>query len=127
MTRPPSELRIDLLEEAIRLTSGDRNKSYGPPTANMQRTADLFALATGKALDAREAAMFNVVLKLARIFQTPGHRDSYVDAMAYLGIAFQAHIETTQIVSDHVDMKPVPHPAESGLFAPMETKDWTLR
>lgn len=122
-----TELRIDLLEEAIRLTAGDRNKTYGPPTENMQATADLFFLVTGIRLDAQQAALFNVCLKLARLRKSPGHRDSHVDAMAYLGIAFQAHIETTESVSDHVDMKPAPDPAPNGLFAPMETKDWTLR
>jgi hypothetical protein len=88
-----TELRVELLEEAIRLTAGDRNKTYGPPTENMQATADLFFLVTGIRLDAQQAALFNVCMKLARLRTSPGHRDSHVDAMAYLGIAFQAHVD----------------------------------
>jgi hypothetical protein len=88
-----SELRIELLEEAIKLTSGARNDTYGPPTQNMRDTATLFATVTGINLSPEQAALFMVCVKLARLRRTPGHRDSYVDAMAYLGMAYQAHEE----------------------------------
>ena len=33
----------DVLEEALRITSGDRNASYGPPDQDFQRTAAMWS------------------------------------------------------------------------------------
>jgi hypothetical protein len=81
--------RVLCLEEAARLTSGDRNKSYGPPVQNMQHIADIFNAWTGRDLTAREVAQIHIATKLARSQVTPDHRDSYVDAMAYRGIEYE--------------------------------------
>lgn len=81
--------RVDCLQEAIRLTTGDRRADYGEPVANHARIAGLTALLTGLPTTARQAALAHVATKLARLSHAPLHRDSYVDAMAYLGIAYE--------------------------------------
>jgi hypothetical protein len=84
-TRVPP-LRIQILEEAQRLTSADRNKAYGDPYENHSQIARIFNAITGRDLDAREIALVHVATKLARLSKNHGHDDSHVDAAAYIGI-----------------------------------------
>lgn len=81
--------RVLLLEEAATLTAGDRNKAYGPPVENMQHIADVYNAITGQEITARDVALLHVATKLARLSFNPNHRDSHVDGMAYLGIAYE--------------------------------------
>lgn len=82
-------MRVELLDEAATLTAGDRNKAYGEPVGNMQSIADIFNAISGHKVTARDVALFHVATKLARLYGNPTHRDSHVDGMAYLGIAFE--------------------------------------
>lgn len=82
-------LRVLLLGEAANLTAGDRNREYGEPVGNMQHIAAIFNAMTGQEIAARDVALFHVATKLARLYGNPTHRDSHVDAMAYLGIAYE--------------------------------------
>jgi len=81
--------RVDLLQEAIGLTSGDRLRDYGGPVETHQHIADIFNAITGRDLTAREVAIFHMATKLARTRTSPTKRDSYVDLMAYAGIAYE--------------------------------------
>lgn len=81
--------REQLLSEAIRLTCGDRNRTYGDPVENMQHIADIFNAWTGLNLTARHVAQLHVCTKMARRMTTPDHRDSFVDDMAYVGIEYE--------------------------------------
>lgn len=81
--------RVSALEEAARLTAGDRNREYGEPVPNMQHIADIFNAITKRDLTAWEAATFLRAVKLARSATNKTHRDSTVDEMAYAGIAFE--------------------------------------
>ncbi len=78
-----------LLETAIELTCGDRNESYGSPVENHQHIADIFNAVSGHKITAREAALFQICVKLARCRTSPNKADNYVDGMAYFGIAFE--------------------------------------
>lgn len=83
---PPRALALD---EALRLTCGDRNRAYGEPVGNMQHIADIFNAITGRDLSAREIALVHQATKLARRARNTLHRDSYVDGMAYAGIEYE--------------------------------------
>lgn len=84
--------RADLLEEAITLTTGDRHKDYGSPVETHQIIADIFNAITGRNLTARDAAVFHIATKLARTRTSPTKRDSWVDLMAYAGIAYECAV-----------------------------------
>lgn len=84
-------IRADILDEAKRIVTQDRNRQYGPPE-------DLFAaigmiwmgldLARGdRALNAVDVGLYLVGLKLARASANQGHRDSFVDGAGYLACA----------------------------------------
>ena len=78
----------DVLEEALRITSGDRQASYGPPDQDFKRTADLvnalFAdyLRDGKSFKPVDVASLMVLLKLSRQ-RHQGKRDNWVDIAGY--------------------------------------------
>jgi hypothetical protein len=87
--------RVQTLETAISLTSGDRNKSYGPPINNLTDCAELwnayintkYKTADALKLNAEDVAWMMVLLKMTRSFQPGYHADNYTDATAYSAIA----------------------------------------
>lgn len=91
--------RVKTLETAINLTSGDRNKAYGPPVNNLTDCAELWNAyintkyklkRTDKRivkLDAEDVAWMMVLVKMTRSFQEGYHPDNYTDASAYSAIA----------------------------------------
>jgi hypothetical protein len=84
--------RADILAEATRLTTGDRNASYGQPHDNLTHMADMAtAFLRGKygemaALDSEDMAWIMVFAKASRTVATH-KRDNYIDAAAYAAIA----------------------------------------
>lgn len=76
-----------ILAEAARITSSDRNKSYGPPRDNHTRTAQLWnAYLSGKCgrpLNYRDVCWLNVLQKASRDVFCP-KRDNIVDAAGFL-------------------------------------------
>lgn len=56
----------DILLEALRLTSGDRQDQYGPPDADFARTAKMWSALKGIEFEPRDVAMFMICLKLSR-------------------------------------------------------------
>lgn len=90
--------REDVLRTAIALTTGDRHNTYGNPTRNMECFADLvraylhYSLPEGNVmgLNGHDAAMIMALTKVARIaVGSNTHKDNYIDAAAYLGIAYE--------------------------------------
>ena len=72
----------DILEEALRLTSGDRQNQYGPPDQDFARTAKMWSALKGIEFEARDVAMFMICLKLSReVHQRK--RDNAVDGAGY--------------------------------------------
>lgn len=72
----------DILEEALRVTRGDRQAQYGPPDQDFTRTALMWSALKGVPFEAREVAMFMVALKLSReVHQRK--RDNWVDIAGY--------------------------------------------
>jgi hypothetical protein len=90
ITAPP--LRVQILQQGVRLTSGDRNKSYGEPIINMGLAGKFKALfrenAVRKIGPAEQEAIDMVLTKVARLAsgKVPG-RDSYIDLATYAAIA----------------------------------------
>ena len=79
--------RQEILQEAIRLTSTDRQKNYGEPLVNHQRIAAIWSVILEQEVTPSQVALCMVGVKLARLVETPDHLDSFVDAAGYIGIA----------------------------------------
>ena len=88
--------RGKILEEAKRLTEGDRNKTHGDPKPNMECFAQLldayligrdeYEIGSGL-LDSIDGAIIMCLFKIARIAGNRKHTDSYIDLAAYAAIA----------------------------------------
>lgn len=89
-TIEPEPYRTQVLEEAKRLITDDRNKSYGSPTQNFTNTADLWNVQFGHKLKddefftASDVAQAMVLLKMARMIAGP-KKDHWVDVAGYAG------------------------------------------
>lgn len=87
-------IRGQILDTAKVLTTGDRNKSYGPPIYNLTVYAELVQaylkgrkVSTEHPIDAVDTSILMVLAKVSRIAANRGHKDNYVDGAAYMAIA----------------------------------------
>jgi hypothetical protein len=97
--------RKTLLQEAEKIVSVERNKSYGEPDEDFKRIAAI-ASAMGFCIDAGgdmlrplrsdDVAKFMIALKLSRLMWSPNHRDSWLDIAGYAACGF----ETAQLRAD---------------------------
>lgn len=75
-----------VLQEAARITSGDRQAQYGPPDQDFRRTAgmwsELFCHKMKEPFTAEDVAQAMILLKLSRL-QHSRKRDSVVDVAGY--------------------------------------------
>lgn len=86
--------RQEILETALELTIGDRNKSYGDPHYNHTVYANLVdAYLCGRSnrpetpINSVDAAVLMALAKISRIAVNQNHKDNYVDGAAYMAIA----------------------------------------
>lgn len=77
----------ELLKEAEAIFT-QRGNQYGDIRSSFNRAAAITTWLTKSETEDWEVAMQMLGVKLARIAQDPAHRDSYVDAINYLCIAF---------------------------------------
>jgi hypothetical protein len=79
--------RGEILDEANRLTHGDRDKNYGTPYINHKRIADIWTVILGIEVTPSQVALCMAGVKIARLVETPDHLDSFVDLAAYAAIS----------------------------------------
>lgn len=79
--------RGEILDEAYRLTHGERDKNYGTPYTNHKRIADIWSVILGQEITPAQVALCMVGVKIARLVETPDHLDSFVDGAAYFAIS----------------------------------------
>lgn len=87
--KPTLTVRRSVMMEAEDLVNGPRRKDYGHPRDNFSRIIGgwnwwLEARKPGP-LRPDDHAVMMIILKLARLAETPGHRDSNVDVVGYAG------------------------------------------
>ncbi|WP_461522016.1 DUF6378 domain-containing protein [Porticoccus sp.] len=72
----------DVLEEALRITSGDRNAQYGPPDQDFERTAGMWSAFLGHDISKSDVASMMIMLKCSRNTHQK-KRDNWVDIAGY--------------------------------------------
>ena len=90
--------RASALDEARELITGDRNNSYGPPTQDFKRAADIlnameYRGTGGRRLEPHDVALMVMAVKMSRLVWTPGKRDSWVDIAGYAGCGYECAVE----------------------------------
>lgn len=76
----------NILQEAERIVNGPRASDYGDARENHQRIADIWSALLRVKVTPEQVAMCMIGVKLARLANTPDHRDSWVDIAGYVGV-----------------------------------------
>ena len=77
---------MTILQEALDLVDGERQEDYGPPRKMATRVSILALELFGIDLTPRQVIEFMMAMKLARLVETPDHRDSWVDLAGYIEV-----------------------------------------
>lgn len=81
--------KLSILMEAEKIVNGARRNAYGHPENNFQRIADLWNAYLVNRIDPdapvsnQDVALMMCLMKIARLLETPTHRDSLVDLAGY--------------------------------------------
>ena len=75
-----------LLEEACDLINKQREHDYGEASKNFQDIATGWSVILGTSISPEEVALMMAWLKMARLFKSPNHRDSWVDLIGYAAL-----------------------------------------
>lgn len=101
VTLPATPPRTELLEEAIRLTTGDRNRSYGGPVGNFTDISAIWNVQIShklkEPLTTSDVAALMIGVKMARIKASPT-RDNWADAAGYAACGFECDVVAGRIV-----------------------------
>lgn len=75
---------MNILEEANKLTNIDRQGVYGHPIKDFTKVASLTKPILESDIDpVLKHSLYMIQVKIARLLETPGHRDSIVDIAGY--------------------------------------------
>ena len=84
---------MNVLDEADKIIYGDREETYGDPGKNLRIVADYWNTYLSSKwsdfcgmLDYDDVCNLMVLLKIARLGNTPGHHDSLVDICGYTAL-----------------------------------------
>lgn len=85
----------DLLRSAIGKIEGDRNKDYGAPHEDFERTAGMlnslgYRGPGGREMVGSDWAVIEICGKLSRLVHSPDHKDSIEDIGGYAGCYWEA-------------------------------------
>ena len=101
------EPRAQLLHEAARLITGDRNITYGSPTQNFTNISHLWnarfghMLREGEKFTAADVADAMILVKVARNIADQ-KRDNWLDIAGYAACGYETTLEPKNIEGPHV-------------------------
>ena len=95
--------RVEILNTAAELISGDRAATYGDATVSHQRIADLWSTYLSTPISAVDVAMCMVLLKVSRSKggDKPGKMDTFVDIAGYAALCAEFEAATTPVKEVH--------------------------
>lgn len=79
--------RDKILESALGLVNGDRARDYGDAYEMHRRIAAGWTEILGVDVTPSQVALCMAWLKISRLVETPDHKDSFVDLVAYGALA----------------------------------------
>jgi hypothetical protein len=85
--------REEVLTKATDAVMGARNKTYGPPTKDFDRSARVLTSLgfqfQGGRIHSHHIAMIQIAVKLTRLTWSPNHEDSWVDLAGYAANGYE--------------------------------------
>ena len=79
--------RADVLDEAKRLTTTDRERDYGDCVSTHRKIAEMWSLILSEPIGVEEVALCMAAVKIIRAAYDPKNADHFIDGAAYLAIA----------------------------------------
>lgn len=74
---------MNIADKAKEIIYGDREQTYGDPRKNLDIVASMWSAYTGSDITAEDVCNMMVMLKVARLRNTPNHQDSMIDIIGY--------------------------------------------
>ncbi len=71
-----------VIQEATQIVA-KRGRDYGDPRPNHERIAAIWTVILGRKIEPHEVVLCMLAVKVARLVETPDHRDSMVDLCGY--------------------------------------------
>jgi hypothetical protein len=97
----------NVLKEANAIIYGDREKTYGHPSKNLEAIATMWNAylrsANGRELTPQDVCVMMVLLKGARLANDPTHRDSVVDICGYAALIERCSQTDTEVETGAVE------------------------
>lgn len=81
--KKPESIRSSILNEANGIVNGARANVYGGPEDSFKTIGRLWGVYLDKQIEPADVAAMLALMKVARIRQSPNHRDSWVDIAGY--------------------------------------------
>lgn len=81
--------RVELLEKAKEVVTGERVDIYGNPEDNFKEIAEYWSLYLGKKITPQDVAILMIFLKIARIKTGQDHIDNFIDIAGYSACAVE--------------------------------------
>ena len=78
-----------VLAEANHVINNGKSETYGHPSDNFRRIANLWREILGVPVSLEQVAWMMCAVKMARAIESPDHRDHYVDAVGYVALAYE--------------------------------------
>lgn len=78
--------RVEILNAAGEAIGGPRQRDYGDVRMGFERIAELWGAATGAIFTAEQVALMMVLVKVARLTNSPDHLDSWMDIAGYAAL-----------------------------------------
>ena len=97
-----AEIRAGILDTAKHYVLKDRNATHGDPEDNFGRIAELWAAYKRVHFNATDVAVMMALMKVARIAQSPEHRDSWIDLAGYAACGAGIALQTSQAVAEEL-------------------------
>ena len=85
--------RKQLLEDAARLITEDRNKTHGDYSLEAERIADIWSAICKETITPADVPLMMIGLKVARASSGRINRDDFVDIAGYAALAWQLAID----------------------------------
>ena len=80
----------EILEQTIRIVTGQRQQDYGDKVVNHRNIADLWSSYLNKKISPHDVAICMLLVKVARL-KNRKTKDCYVDMAGYAAIAGEIH------------------------------------
>lgn len=91
-------MKREILEEAARIVTGNREKEYGETLKNFTHISNMWTTYLGCTVKPEDVANMMILLKMARLKSNSKHKDSWVDIAGYAACGAECTLVDNEVV-----------------------------